>query len=481
MQTKTFSLGDLSKIISLTDTDNDSVDFFYGEMDFLASGWNGQDCYISEETLMECADTVKGKFVTFKIQNFAQDFKSHEKDLQLMGYIDPSAEVHYRRLDDGRLMASVECVLSKIYCFDAFKIFHEEAYKSVSAEFSCNSHFNEDGKEIIDAFCIHSITVLGDGIRPAIENANIQIYKFSAEKMNEIYHIGKKNSLDEFAEEELNKGEDMAKKKLEEDVIMSESEVLAECSDVEEVKTESEEVEMGCDGDKLSDEVQLSEEEVETEDKKETEEKELSEDSEDKKDEQEEEPEQKEMSDDEKDDDDDEDEKDSDDKDDEDEEKDEPKKFSLNAYVDEAFLMEMLEKETEDNKAFVDRIIKEENLGDLISKALSMKKELDAFREEKRLAEVRQCEKKFAECMGEVKLTLDEDVYTKLFEEGKEIKDMESLDAFISKVKVCAYDSIKAKAEVNHEDSDVFVFAQNSMSNASFKKDDDVFNRIKNK
>lgn len=177
-------------------SNSDNIDFFIGRMDFLASGENENGFTITNDALKECAKTVLGKFVTFKYSYLEKDVMSHETDLQICGYIPQNAEIRFTEIENGNLMASVDCVLSKIYCLEVYDLFKDDNYRPVSVEFSTV----ESEDSIVSAFNIHSVTLLGKNVEPAIDNANIQIIKFSKDKASEFYQ----NSKDEKREIKIN-------------------------------------------------------------------------------------------------------------------------------------------------------------------------------------------------------------------------------------------------------------------------------------
>ena len=125
------------------ETNEKNLDFFIGEIEFLASGNIDDRLYISEEILKEYAHTVLGKFITYKYSYVENDVLSHEVDLQIGGYIPPNAKINFTRDKDDRLVASTECVLSKIYCLELYDLFkdrllvnsyHHQAIKALGAE-----------------------------------------------------------------------------------------------------------------------------------------------------------------------------------------------------------------------------------------------------------------------------------------------------------------------------------------------------------
>lgn len=181
----------IAKAKKLNGSEKD-IDFFIGRMDFLASGENENGFTITNDALKKCAKTVLGKFVTFKYSYLEKDVMSHETDLQICGYVPQNAEIRFTEIEDGNLMASVDCVLSKIYCLEVYDLFKEDNYRPVSVEFSTIE--SEDG--VVSAFNIHSITLLGKDVEPAIDNANIQIIKFSKDKAIEFYQNSKEKKTE---------------------------------------------------------------------------------------------------------------------------------------------------------------------------------------------------------------------------------------------------------------------------------------------
>jgi hypothetical protein len=118
---KTFSLADIN--IIREESQSDDIDFAYAKLDFLSDGYNGQNCWMTEETLRKWANTVLGKFITAKYSQWENDVKSHERDLDIVGYVPTTAEITFKKLPDGRTMASTECVISKIYATNVYEMF----------------------------------------------------------------------------------------------------------------------------------------------------------------------------------------------------------------------------------------------------------------------------------------------------------------------------------------------------------------------
>jgi hypothetical protein len=485
---KTFSLADIN--IIREESQSDDIDFAYAKLDFLSDGYNGQNCWMTEETLRKWANTVLGKFITAKYSQWENDVKSHERDLDIVGYVPTTAEITFKKLPDGRTMASTECVISKIYATNVYEMFlHNDAERSVSVEFSCAMGDDAvDGEGEIIGYSIHSVTILGKKINPAIKNANIQVFKFSAQeaedvfvRLKNLYNKDREMFMSE-KEENLERKENAMKKvnkEVVEEVIEEKQFSEEETKNNETVVEEKQNSEETCEAEdkELSDE----ESDVKTE---ETEDKEMSE--EEVKEEESTE-EDKEMSDEDDSKDDDADE-DNDDKDEEDKEMSEgaevicedDKEMSLDAFADSGALLAMLENETADNIAYCQKLFETKDVNNIIMSCLALKKENDAYKAEKALAEQKECEMKFAECMASVKCDLTEQTYASLYEEGKAINSLDEFKTFSAKVKAFAYDESKIVNANKVEDTSDTILRMGMPINDKIE-DDDVFNRIANK
>ena len=256
-----YSTDNITNAIQNTD-DKGNVDYFYGSLEFLSDGWNGQDLYISKDVLVKYAGSVCGKFVVAKYNEWKQDVESHESDLNIIGYIPPDAKVKFEQLKDGRTMAIVDCLLSKVYCSKVYDIFVKDNYRSVSVEMSVD--FADEEQEEISKFDIHGVTILGKDIAPAIKDANLQIVKFSKEQLIEAYENikngGKQAKMSKLKDEkdkvEKTEVKDV-KEKVEEP--KKDPKEVKESKDVkEEPKDKTEKEQPKEDTKKLSDETEMS-------------------------------------------------------------------------------------------------------------------------------------------------------------------------------------------------------------------------------
>jgi hypothetical protein len=199
---KKFSIDD----ISLFRKDED-VDFAIAEIDFLADGNNGQNSPISTEVLKRDAHTVLGKPVVAKYHSYMGDVGTHESDEIIIGWVPGDSQVKFVERE-GRTFARCEAVISKLYATDVYLLFTKENRRSVSSEFSAyQPDMNEAGEGEIESFHVHGITVLGKKVPPAVQNAGMEIKRFSESDASRFYHEYNLNPLKAFADKRREKME----------------------------------------------------------------------------------------------------------------------------------------------------------------------------------------------------------------------------------------------------------------------------------
>ena len=154
--------------------------------------------------------------------------------------------------------------------------------------------------------------------------------------------------------------------------------------------------------------------------------------------------------------------------------KDEEKKFSLDAYVDEAAMLTMLENETDEFKALADKVTKEFSANEIVAKFIEMAKENAELKADKEKNDKEKTDKKFASIMASVKEDLDEESYSKLAEEGKQLS-LDQLGAFENKVKAFAYEATKKNNKNEEDNSEIMKFGSSNNEN---EVETDVFARI---
>ena len=158
----------------------------------------------------------------------------------------------------------------------------------------------------------------------------------------------------------------------------------------------------------------------------------------------------------------------------EDDIKDEEKKFSLNAYVDESAMLTMLENETDEMKELADKVTKEFSAEEIVSKFIEMAKENAELKADKEKNDKEKTDKRFSAIMASVKEDLDEESYSKLAEEGKQLS-LDQLGAFENKVKAFAYEATKKNNKNEEDNSEIMKFGSSNNENEA---ETDVFARI---
>ena len=469
---KSFSIDD----IAFVETEH-SDKYFEVEIWALASGNNSHKNPISEEVLERDKDSFKGAWVVADYDRFTRDATTHTAEEDIVGVVPFDSEIRTERGKDGRLWVVVRAVLSKVYHPEIWQMFKQHNFRFVSCEFRCaEGEEDENGNKPILGYDIVGITILGSGVNPSVEDAQMKVLKFSADEAIEYFNHNN-NKLKQFMEDKKRQRQSNQRK----DDVQEMSN-----PNTEDIVTFSEEPQVEDTVKKESADVEFAEKETETKEEEKTEEtKEMSEESEDEK---------KEDSESEKDDDtkkemseqcsdvimsedsDDDEKSDDDDKDEDEDKEDEPKKFSFDAYADNGALMALLEAETEENRDFAIGLFSEGNTA-VFSKLMALKKENDTYKKNAEIEEKKNCDKTFAECMSEVKGEIDNETYDKLFAEGEAIQKMSDMTIFTQKVKAFAYD---AKKVVGKGDG-VFIVGAPVVSTDTKIDDTDVFARLASK
>lgn len=479
---KSFSIDD----IALVETEH-SDKYFEVEIWALASGNNSHKNPFSEEVLVRDKDSFKGAWVVADYDKFTRDATTHTAEEDIIGIVPFDSEVRTERGKDGRLWIVVNAILSKVYHPEVWEMFKQHNFRFVSCEFRCaEGEEDENGNKPILGYDIVGITILGSGVNPSVEDAQMKVLKFSADEAIEYFNHNN-NKLKQFMEDKKKQRQSNQRKDdVQEMAIPNTDEAIATFSEESQaedtVKKESADVEFAEKETETKDEEKKEEvkdntesmsEKTEDEEKKDEEKssdkdtdtnKEMSEESSDVI-----------MSEDSDDEESDEDEKDKDEEKDA-EKEDESKKFSFDAYADNGALMALLEAETEENRDFAIGLFSEGNTA-VFSKLMALKKENDAYKKNAEIEEKKNCDKTFAECMSEVKGEIDNETYDKLFAEGEAIQKMSDMTIFTQKVKAFAYD---AKKTVGKDDG-VFVVGAPVIDTNTKVDDTDVFARLASK
>lgn len=171
---------------------DENQDFSIMQIQALSDGYNTHELEISNDVLLENAKTVLGKPIVAKLnKDFygKEDFKGHETDEIVIGYVPPNAEIRFPKEENGTFF-EVDAVIFKLYSGNTLDIFKRDGIKSVSCEF--NYSYKEETPKIIDSFTIRGITILGSDdfgnkINPSCTGANAKIIKFSEKDAENAY------------------------------------------------------------------------------------------------------------------------------------------------------------------------------------------------------------------------------------------------------------------------------------------------------
>lgn len=173
-----FSIED-AKLIN----ENPNSNFAVMELDFFASGKNLHDMYVSEETLLKTADTIKNCPLVWKYDEELDDIYTHTPDEVPCGFVPEHANITSKVLEDGRTMLSVVAYVWKRYTGELLNFFRRDGgIKPVSVEMSVLETMERpDGLlELLD-YKFEGITVLGTFVTPAIPLAKATVLSFSKE------------------------------------------------------------------------------------------------------------------------------------------------------------------------------------------------------------------------------------------------------------------------------------------------------------
>ena len=151
------------------------------QLDFFASGENLHEMYVSEQTLLRTADTIKNCPVVWKYDPNLDDAYTHDDEEVPCGFVPEKFQVKSRKLDDGRTMLSIVSYIWKKYTGDLLHFFKRDGGKKpVSVEMSVfeTAKLANGLTELLD-FKYEGITLLGSFVTPAIPMANAKILSFS--------------------------------------------------------------------------------------------------------------------------------------------------------------------------------------------------------------------------------------------------------------------------------------------------------------
>ena len=163
--------------------ENPDSNFALLALDFFASGDNLHDLYVSEETLLRTADTIKKCPLVWKYDKILDDAYTHDIDEVPCGFVPEAATISNKKMEDGRTMLSTVAYVWKRYTGPLLSFFKRDGgRKPVSVEMSVykTKPIKEGKTELLD-FRYEGITVLGSLVTPAIPLANASVLSFAKE------------------------------------------------------------------------------------------------------------------------------------------------------------------------------------------------------------------------------------------------------------------------------------------------------------
>lgn len=171
--------------------ENPDSNFAVLSLDFFASGENLHDLYVSEETLMRTADSIKNCPLVWKYDDKLDDVYTHDIDEVPCGFVPETSLIESKKLPDGRTMLSVTAYVWKRYTGELLRIFKRDGgQKPVSVEMIVYKirEMANGLTELLD-FRYEGITVLGTFVTPAIPLASATVLSFAQMKdeYNEAY------------------------------------------------------------------------------------------------------------------------------------------------------------------------------------------------------------------------------------------------------------------------------------------------------
>lgn len=169
-------------------SENIDSSFAILSIDFFASGDNRHHLFVSEESLMKNAHTIKNVPLVWKYDSRLDDIYTHDPDEVPCGFIPESAIIKDSRLPDGRVMLSVIAYVWKKYSKNILDFFKRDGDKPVSVEMSVFETEKKGDIEELKDFKFEAITILGSFVTPAVPLAKATVLQF-AEEYKEIVKL----------------------------------------------------------------------------------------------------------------------------------------------------------------------------------------------------------------------------------------------------------------------------------------------------
>jgi hypothetical protein len=161
-------------------------EFAIANVKFLSTKPNSHRLGISEKVLRQSAPSVLGKWIVAHLTPYSGDAGHHDPDERITGIFPVNQEIEFED-DNGYLSASAKAVLSKIYAKKLCDMFEANNVRDVSVEMGVDSH-EEGHEEIVDAFNITGVTVLGQQVNGSCPDAEMSMVRFSENDATNFYN-----------------------------------------------------------------------------------------------------------------------------------------------------------------------------------------------------------------------------------------------------------------------------------------------------
>jgi hypothetical protein len=176
--------------LRLVEEEIDRGQFSLLRVDAFSTGRSLHDTFVTEETLKRTAKTILQKPFVFVIDERFADLGSHDSREMAGGFVPHNSRLDFKKLEDGRMMLSVDVLIWKRYSGKLIEYFERDGGKkgvSVEIEIFESRQDEKSGLlEILD-YAYQAITGLGDMIQSAIPDAEA-IMAFSKE-YDEVYKM----------------------------------------------------------------------------------------------------------------------------------------------------------------------------------------------------------------------------------------------------------------------------------------------------
>lgn len=161
--------------------ENPNSKFATVELDFFASGTNLHNLYVSEETLLRTAETIKNCPIVWKYSETLDDVYTHDPEETICGFVPENSPIKTKKLPDGRTMLSTVAYVWNRYTGRLLDIFKRDGGKKpVSVEMVVyDIKQSPNGEKELRDFRYEGITVLGSFVTPAIPLASASILSFA--------------------------------------------------------------------------------------------------------------------------------------------------------------------------------------------------------------------------------------------------------------------------------------------------------------